>query len=64
MIFVSRFYNSRVQGVSGKNKQPAQTAWRGAQCSYIGCISLKPALLVGILWCYHHESYNKTKFRV
>jgi len=30
MRFISRFYNSRVQAVSGKNEQTAQTAWRGA----------------------------------
>jgi len=30
MRFISRFYNSRVQGVSGENEQPAQTAWRGS----------------------------------
>jgi len=35
-------YNSREQGVSGKNEQPTQgPCWRGAQCS---CIGLRPAL--------------------
>jgi len=33
MRFISRFYNSRVQAVSGKNEQTAQTAWRGAPIS-------------------------------
>ena len=28
--FISRVYNSRVQGVSGKTEQSAQTPWRGA----------------------------------
>jgi len=33
--------NYLTQGVSGKNEQSAQTPWRGAQCSYIDCISLR-----------------------
>jgi len=36
--------NSQAQGVSGKNEQSTQTPWRGAQCSCIGCIGLRPAL--------------------
>jgi len=36
---------SQAQGVSGKNEQSTQTPWRGAQCSCIGCIGLRPALL-------------------
>jgi len=41
--------NSQAKGVSGKNEQSAQTPWRGApearvQCSFIGCIGLRPAL--------------------
>jgi len=39
------FSNSRAQRVSGKNEQLVQTPWRGAQCSRIGCIGLRPALL-------------------
>ena len=31
-----------------KNWQPSQTPWRGAQCSCIGCIGFRPALLAGI----------------
>ena len=46
MRFIIRFYNSRVRAVSGKNEQPAQTAWRGAQCNCIGCIGLRPALAI------------------
>jgi len=45
------FYNSRAQGVCGKNKQPAQPPWRGAKCSRICCIGLRPALPIG---SYHH----------
>jgi len=45
MRSIRRFHNSRAQGVSGKNEQLAQTEWRGAQCSCIGCIGLSPALL-------------------
>jgi len=41
MVFL---LNSQSQGVSGKNEQSTQTQWRGAQCSCIGCIGLKPAL--------------------
>jgi len=41
MRFISRFYNSGAQGVSGKNEQPAQTAWCGTQCN---CVGLRPAL--------------------
>ena len=41
-------YNYRAQRVSGKNKEPAQTPWRGAQCSRIGCIGLRPALTRGL----------------
>ena len=44
MRFKSRYYNSLAQGVSGKNEQPVEPPWRGAQCSCIGCISLRPAL--------------------
>jgi len=29
MKSTSRFYNSREQGVPGKNEQPTQTPWRG-----------------------------------
>jgi len=35
-------------------KQPAQTPWRGAQCSRIGCIGLRPALHIWI----QHVSLN------
>jgi len=38
--------NSQAQGVSGKNEQSTQTPWRGAKCGCIGCIGLRPALLV------------------
>jgi len=34
-----------VQGVSDKNEQPAQTAWREAQYSCIGFIGLRPSLV-------------------
>jgi len=44
MGFKSRFYNSLAKGVSGKNEQPVEPPWRGAQCSFIGCISLRLAL--------------------
>jgi len=33
-----------LQRLSGKNKQPTQTPQRGAQCSYIGCIGLRPVM--------------------
>jgi len=36
--------NSQAQGASGKNEQSSQTPWRGAQCSCISCIGLRPAL--------------------
>jgi len=36
--------NSQAQGVSGKNEQSTQTPRRGAECSCIGCIGLRPAL--------------------
>jgi len=36
--------NSQAQGVCGKTEQSSQTPWRGAQCSCIGCIGLRPAL--------------------
>jgi len=36
--------NSKAQGVSDRNEQSTQTPWRGAQCSCIGCIGLRPAL--------------------
>jgi len=42
MVFL---LNSQAQGVSGKNEQSTQTPWPGAQCSCIGCIGLRPALL-------------------
>jgi len=44
MEFIWRFYllNSQAQGASGKNEQSTQTPWRGAQCSCIGCIGLRP----------------------
>jgi len=41
--------NFQAQGASGKNEQFTQTPWRGAQCSCIGCISLRPALCVAIV---------------
>jgi len=43
MRFKSGLYYSLAQGVSGKNEQPVEPPWRGAQCSCIGCISLRPA---------------------
>jgi len=41
--------NSQSQGVSSKNEQSSQTPWRGAQCSCIGCIGLRPALRIAIM---------------
>jgi len=40
MIFIN-LYSCRARGVSGKNKQPEQIPWRGAQFSRIG---FSPAL--------------------
>ena len=40
--------NSQAQDVSGKNEQSTQTPCRGAQCSCIGCIGLRPALSLRI----------------
>jgi len=44
-IYIAFLLNSQAQGVSGKNEQCSRTPWRGAQCSCIGCIGLRPALL-------------------
>jgi len=49
--FKSRFYNSQAQGVSDKmnnlSKHHGVGLQRcGAQCSCIGCIGLRPALLI------------------
>jgi len=48
MTFISRYYISRAPGVSGKSEQPTTTARglqrRGAQCSCISCIGIRPAL--------------------
>jgi len=41
--------SSQAQGVSGKNEQSTQTPWRGAQCSCIDCIGLRPVLLMRTL---------------
>jgi len=46
-IHTAFLLNSQAQGVSGKNEKSTQTPWRGAQCSCIGCIGLRPALGVG-----------------
>jgi len=43
--------NSQAQGVSGKIEQSTQTPWRGAQCSWIGCIGFRPALCIHLLHC-------------
>jgi len=53
MRFISRFYISRAHGVSGKNEQPSQLPWRGAQCNCIGCNRLKigPGAV-------HHKLHN------
>jgi len=46
--------NSREQGVSGKYEQLTQTPWCGAQCSCIGCIGLRPALIATSKSSQHH----------
>jgi len=45
-IYMAFLLNSQAQVVSGKNEQSTQTQWRGAQCSCIGCICLRPVLII------------------
>jgi len=47
-IYVSFLLNSQAQGVTGKNEQSTQTPRRGGQCSCIGCIGLRPALITEV----------------
>jgi len=61
-IYRAFLLNSRAQGVSGKNEQPTETPWRGApqkrgaQCSCIGCIGLRPTLVCWI--SIHNKKTN------
>jgi len=44
VIYMAFLLNSQAQGVSSKNEKSTQTPWRGAKCSCIGCIGLRPSL--------------------